>query len=392
MTLLWPSSRFRRLSVMVRPGCERNHLGDAVAEHVGQVEHPADVAHHGLGCHRAEGDDLRHRFGAVFLLDVVDDAIAPVLAEVDVEVRHRHALRIQETLEQQRVAQRVEIGDAEAVRHQRPGARSAARPDGHAVALGPVDEVRDDEKVARVSHLNDGLDLELEARDVFRPYAIAFGGVAERRLQPPLQTRARLAVQVLLQRRSIGRGKRGQIVLAQRQGQVAALRDRHAVGQRARQVGEATRHLFLRREVLLRREALRTPRIREDVALGNAHARLVRAEFFARRELHGMRGDNRQRQIGGQAHGGRGQRVVVAAAGALHLEIEAVREKAPPKRWRRRVPRSDCLAPVRGRRHRRRIRTGRSGLRFLRRTTRASIPRGRDAGWYDSRASANRRA
>ena len=46
--------------------------------------------------------------------DVVDDAVAAVHAEVDVEVRHRHALGIQEALEQQVVAQRIEIGDAEA--------------------------------------------------------------------------------------------------------------------------------------------------------------------------------------------------------------------------------------------------------------------------------------
>ena len=38
---------------------------------------------------------------AVLLLDVLDDLVAPVHAEVDVEVGHRHALGVQEALEQQ---------------------------------------------------------------------------------------------------------------------------------------------------------------------------------------------------------------------------------------------------------------------------------------------------
>ena len=68
--------------------------------------------------------------GAVLLLDVVDDAVAAVLAEVDVEVGHRHALGIEEALEQQLVAQRVEVGDAAASRrpaNPRPS-RARARP------------------------------------------------------------------------------------------------------------------------------------------------------------------------------------------------------------------------------------------------------------------------
>ena len=67
------------------------------------------------------------RVGAVLVLDVVDDAVAPVLAEVDVEVGHRHALRIEEALEQQVVAQRIEVGDAQRVGDQRARARAAAR-------------------------------------------------------------------------------------------------------------------------------------------------------------------------------------------------------------------------------------------------------------------------
>ena len=65
---------------------------------------------------RTEGDDLRHLIPAVALLHIVDHLAAPVLAEVDVEVRHRHAVGIEEALEEEIEAERVKVGDGE-----RPG-------------------------------------------------------------------------------------------------------------------------------------------------------------------------------------------------------------------------------------------------------------------------------
>ena len=89
---------------------------------------------------------------AVVLLHVVDDLVAPVLAEVDVEVRHRHAVGIEEALEQQAEAQRIEVGDGERIGDQRAGARAAARADRDALRLRPLDEVGDDQEVAGILH------------------------------------------------------------------------------------------------------------------------------------------------------------------------------------------------------------------------------------------------
>ena len=88
-----------------------------------------------------------------FSLHVVDDLVAAVHAEVDVEVGHRHALGIQEALEEQVVRDGIEIGDAHRVRDERAGARAAPGPDRDAVLLGVADEVPDDEEVPRELHL-----------------------------------------------------------------------------------------------------------------------------------------------------------------------------------------------------------------------------------------------
>src|SRR5439155_17731853 len=78
-------------------------------------------------CSSDLGRDLRDRLRPVLLLHVLDHPVSPALAEVDVEVGHRYALRIQEALEQEVVAQGIQVGDAERVGDQRPGARSEER-------------------------------------------------------------------------------------------------------------------------------------------------------------------------------------------------------------------------------------------------------------------------
>ena len=96
---------------------ERHELRDLVDVAVVVAEHAAHVADHRLRRERAVGDDLRDALAAVLVGDVLDDAVAALHAEVDVEVRHRDALGIQEALEQQVVLDRVQVRDAE---HDRP--------------------------------------------------------------------------------------------------------------------------------------------------------------------------------------------------------------------------------------------------------------------------------
>ena len=119
----------------------RHQLAELVDLPVRHLQHAADVAQHAARLQRAEGDDLRHLIAAVALLHVADHLVAPVLAEVDVEVRHRHALGIEEALEQQPEADRIEIGDGERVGDQRARARAAAGTDRNALCLRPLDEV-----------------------------------------------------------------------------------------------------------------------------------------------------------------------------------------------------------------------------------------------------------
>ncbi len=310
-----------------------DQLGKLVDEVERQVEHPADVADHRLGRQGAEGRDLRHAGGAVALLDVVDDTVAAVLAEVDVEVGHRHPLRIEEALEQQVVAQRVEVGDAQRIGHQRAGARAAPWPDRHAVPLGPVDEVGDDQEVAGKAHLPDGADLEGEALLVLRALGRTRGGVGEELGKARLQPCRGLLRHELVQGQPLGRRELGQLVLAQFDRQRAAARDFHRIGECLGEVGEQFGHLGLGLEVLLVGEVLGPARVAEDVALGDAHPRFVGLEVIAVEELHRMGRHHRQPEFGGEPDAAADEGFLLGAAArldALQFDVVAVREPGRP--------------------------------------------------------------
>ena len=105
----------------------RHELGDLVADGVGVAEHPGRVAHRGPGLDGGERDDLGDVVGAVALGGVADHLGAVALVEVHVDVGHLLAARVEEPLEDEAVAERVEVDDLQAVGHAAAGGRAPAR-------------------------------------------------------------------------------------------------------------------------------------------------------------------------------------------------------------------------------------------------------------------------
>ena len=88
---------------------------------VWNTHHAAHIADGVAGGHGAKGDDLSHMVCAVLPVDVVDDLLTALVAEIDVKIGHTDALGVQESLEDEVVADGVDVGDAYTV------SRDAAR-------------------------------------------------------------------------------------------------------------------------------------------------------------------------------------------------------------------------------------------------------------------------
>ena len=144
------------------PRGRRDHLGKPVRQTIGFALHPGHVAYHRLGSHGAESNDLADRIATVLVGHVVDHPVTLLHAEIHIEVRHGYPFRVQETFEQQVVANGIQIGNLEGIGHQGTGTGAPPRPHRHFVILAPLNEVGNDQKVAGKSHLVDDIQLEFE--------------------------------------------------------------------------------------------------------------------------------------------------------------------------------------------------------------------------------------
>ena len=252
---------------------------------------------------------------------------------------HRHAFGVEEALEQQLVAQRVEAGDAERIGDQRARARAAPRADGDGVPLRPVDEVGDDEEVAGEPHLDDGPGLELETRAILALDLAPLHLLGKQRREAPLEARRRLLAQVVLDRLAVRGREVRQPALAELELEAAPPRDLDRVLERLREVGEELRHLGLRLEVLRAVEFARPAGVAEDIALRDAHPRLVRAEVARLDELDRVRGDDWQSRALGERDGSAHQGFAARGIDSLHLEVIRAREVRIPllREGRRRI-------------------------------------------------------
>ena len=102
---------------------------------------------------------MRDVFAAVLLRDVFDQLAASAHAEVDVDIRHGNALRVQETLEEQVVLQRIDIRDAQCVTNQAARRGTAAGPDRNILRARVVNKIPNDQEVAFVPHLLNHFDF-----------------------------------------------------------------------------------------------------------------------------------------------------------------------------------------------------------------------------------------
>ena len=303
----------------------RNQLGDAVDLPVRHAQHAPAVAQYGFRGHRAVGDDLADLVAAVHVRDVFDHAVAALHAEVDVEVRHRYAFGVEEAFEQQSETQRIQVGDAEAPRDQRARARAAARADRDVVALGPADEVRDDQEVTGEAHAHDGFEFRVQA---------AFVGLRREAgreavfFQPFLQPVARAFADPRFERVLRGHREGRQVILAELKFQIATLGEFDAVLQRLGQVREQFRHRVRGLQPLLRRILAQAARIGQLLALLDAYARFVRLEIVGVQKTHVVAGDHRQPQRGGELQRVRVEGFLAFAAGARDLEVQPLVENA----------------------------------------------------------------
>ena len=165
-----------------------DHFAQAVAHAIRLAKHAGRVANGVLRLQLAERDNARHVVFAIEFLDMLNDFLASLVLEVDVDIGHLNAFGRQEALEQQAVRQGIEVGNAHGIRANSACSRATARAYGNAVLSRPADVFLNNEEVCREPLLNnDARLIHIAIPRVFRNgFAIAafqaiFAFLAEQR-------------------------------------------------------------------------------------------------------------------------------------------------------------------------------------------------------------------
>lgn len=136
-----------------------NQFGEAVGLIDGHVADTGDILEGALRRHCTECNDTRHMVDSVLFLDITV-CLGQVL-EVHIYIRHADTVRIEETLKQKLILDRVQIGNLEAVSHHRTCRRATPGTYHRAHSAGCCDIVLYYQEVVGESHLADGLELKV---------------------------------------------------------------------------------------------------------------------------------------------------------------------------------------------------------------------------------------
>ena len=146
-----------------KPRTRRNQLRDLVSVTQRHAEHTSDVPYRGTRLQRAERNYLADAVVAVPFFHIVNHLPTTLETKVDVYVRHRDTIRVEESLEQQVEPEGINIRDSQRIGHERTGHRSATGADRDTTFRGCANEVFYYEEISCVPGLGDYAQLIVQA-------------------------------------------------------------------------------------------------------------------------------------------------------------------------------------------------------------------------------------
>ncbi|KAF5069603.1 hypothetical protein DSECCO2_231300 [anaerobic digester metagenome] len=104
----------------------------------------------------------------VFFHYIIDHLLAAFIVKIGIDIRHALAVRIQETLKQQLILDRVNTGYTDTISYHGSRRRTTPRPDKNPEVPASLDKIRHNQKIPGKAHLTDHTQLKFNAVGNFR--------------------------------------------------------------------------------------------------------------------------------------------------------------------------------------------------------------------------------
>ena len=137
----------------------RDHFRNCIYESIGQIHHPSHVADNAPGRKGSKGHDLHHTVFPVFSHHIINDLLPSLKAEVNVDIGHGHTFRIQETLKEKLIPDRIDRCDSQTVGNDTSRRGSSSRSHRDPVILGIFDKIPYNKEIIHIPHIFNGIQL-----------------------------------------------------------------------------------------------------------------------------------------------------------------------------------------------------------------------------------------
>ena len=137
----------------------RDHLGNRIHKCIGKIHHASHITDHTSGSQSTKRHDLDYPVFTILTHNIVDHLLPSLEAEIHVDIGHGHTLRVEKTLKQKLIPDRVDICDLQTIRNNTSRCGATPRPYCDPVIFGIFNKVPYYEEIIYISHAADRIQL-----------------------------------------------------------------------------------------------------------------------------------------------------------------------------------------------------------------------------------------
>ena len=131
----------------------RNHFCNISNLCIWHIQNTANIPNHTTGCQSTKSNNLDHTVIPIFTADIFNNLLPSFEAEVNVNIRHRYSFRIQKSLKEQIIANRIKLCDAQGISNQTSRCRATSRSYHNVMIAGIFNKIPYYKEVIHVAHI-----------------------------------------------------------------------------------------------------------------------------------------------------------------------------------------------------------------------------------------------
>ena len=133
----------------------RNHFCNSIHLCVREIHNTSDITDNTTGRQCTKRNDLYYTVIPVFTSYIINNFLSSFEAEVNINIRHGYSFRIQETLKQKVISNRIQLCDPQSIGNQTSCSGTSSRSYHNVMVTCIFDEIPHNQEIIDIAHIPD---------------------------------------------------------------------------------------------------------------------------------------------------------------------------------------------------------------------------------------------